>query len=134
MRIFLSILPTIFLSAALLLVSACADTQWPQWISGEPTREQLDDHKGLIPMPDTDPRGKSWPNLADVPERPMVILKDKQKDELVTEMKNKNADGLNDIETYKKSVRPAVSPAPKTVARKTVKTKKHKKKVTRHVP
>ena len=130
MRIYISIL----FSFMLLLLPACADTEWPQWLSGEPTREELDAYKGPIPMPNPDSEGKTWPNLADVPNRPKVILQEDKKDILVTEMKDKNIEGLHEIEEYNKGLKPAVTSPVKKPAAKIIKKTKHKKKkkVRRH--
>ncbi len=137
MRNFLPIL----LSVMLLLLPACADTEWPQWISGEPTKEQLDAYKGPIEMPNPSTEGKTWPNLADVPERPKIILPETEKDVLVSEMKEKNAEGLKEIEAYQQGHQPVVKLTPKKVtpkkdvhkaAKKPLK-KKHKKKAPPHV-
>lgn len=140
MRVYLQLISGVML----LLLTACADTEWPQWISGEPTKEQLDAYKGPIPMPDGKTDGKSWPNLADVPQRPKVILKEDDKNALVAEMKEENTQGLAEIAAYneanppivKPSVKPIAKPAPKPVAKKVVKKKKKKpsdkKKVTHH--
>lgn len=139
MRLFFQL----FCGGMLLCLAACADTEWPQWISGEPTKEQLDAYKGPIPMPDNKTEGKSWPNLADVPARPKVILDQPQKDALVTEMKEENAAGLAEIEAYNvanpPTVKQIVKPAPKPVVKKAVKKKKPnvkkpkvKKKVSHH--
>lgn len=131
MQLYISIL----FSFMLLLLSACADTQWPQWLSGEPTREQLDAYKGPIPMPNPDTQGKVWPNLADVPARPKVILDNAQTDTLVTEMKQKNAQGLQEIESYNNNLKPASASPPKKPAPPVIKKKKYrkKKKATHHV-
>lgn len=137
MRLYLQL----FLGGVLLLLSSCADTEWPQWISGEPTKEQLDAYKGPIPMPDGKTEGKSWPNLADVPQRPKVILPEQDKNALVAEMKKENAQGLAEIAAYnaanppivKPIAKPIVKPAPKPVAKKVIKKKKKKKKVSHHV-
>lgn len=121
----------IFFGFVLLLLSACADTEWPQWLSGEPSKEQLDAYKGPISMPSQDSSGKPWPNLADVPERPKVILQDDKKDILVTEMKDMNVQGLEEIEAYNKGIKPALKSTPKKPAPKAIK-KKQKKKAKRH--
>ncbi len=130
MRIYISI----FFSAMLLLLPACADTEWPQWLSGEPPREELDAYKGPIPMPNPGSEGKTWPNLADVPQRPKVILPENKKDILVTEMKDNNIYGLHEIEEYNKGLKPAVtSPAKKPLPKFIQKTNhKKKKKVRSH--
>lgn len=133
MRNFLPIL----LSAVLLLLSSCADTEWPQWISGEPTKQQLDAYKGPIEMPNPSTEGKTWPNLADVPERPKIILPEAEKDALVSEMNEKNAQGQKEIEAYQQGHQPVVKvtakkAAPKKAAKKPIK-KKHKKKAHPHV-
>ncbi|NDE89914.1 MAG: hypothetical protein EB059_02055 [Alphaproteobacteria bacterium] len=112
-----------FLCVLLLALAACADTEWPQWISGEPTREQLDAYKGPIAMPNPKAEGKAWPNLADVPARPAVILPDDQKNALVTEMKNKNTEGVAEIAAYNAGHTPVVKPAPKTPLKKKKKVK-----------
>ncbi len=129
------LLVQLFFGMLLLFLAACADTEWPQWISGEPTKEQLDAYKGPIPMPDSKTEGKSWPNLADVPARPKVILAEPQKDALVAEMKEENAAGLAEIKAYnaanpsivKPIAKPVIKPAPKPVVKKVVKKKKKKK-------
>lgn len=128
MRLFL---PIIF-SFMLFLLSACADTEWPQWISGEPTKEEMDGYKGPIKMPKQEVSGKEWPNLADVPSRPKIILQDAQKELLVTEMKDNNIQGLQVIDDYNKGLKPLVTPVPPKTVPKVIKTKKHKKKAKRH--
>jgi hypothetical protein len=129
MRITISIL----FSFMLLVLSACADTEWPQWISGEPTKEQLNAYKGPIPMPNPGTQGKEWPNLADVPHHPKVTLSEEKKDLLVAGMKDDNMEGLHEIEAYNKTLQPVVTVTPKKPVKKPVqkhKKKTHKKKVT----
>jgi hypothetical protein len=110
-----------FLCVAL---SACADTEWPKWITGEPTSQELAAYQGPIEMPQTSTQGKVWPNLADVPARPTVILEDGAKDVLLTEMKNKNTQGLAEIENYKANNRPIIKkPSVKNSKSKTMKKK-----------
>lgn len=137
MRIYLPVLYCFML----LLVCACADTEWPQWLSGEPTRAELDAYKGPIPMPNPDTTGKTWPNLADVPNRPNIILPDEKKDVLVTEMKAENKKGLAEIDAYNKGLKPEIkSPlkkpilkTPKKPIKKNSNKKPNKKKATSHV-
>mgnify|MGYP003387503019 FL=1 len=114
------------------MLSACADTEWPQWISGEPTKEQLDAYKGPIKMPKQQVSGKEWPNLADVPDRPKIILADDKKSLLVTEMKDNNIQGLQVIEDYNQALKPAVTSPPKKPVPNAIKKKKQKKKVKPH--
>ncbi len=140
MRLYLQLFLGPLLLGALLLLTSCADTEWPQWISGEPTKEQLNAYKGPIPMPDGKTDGKSWPNLADVPARPKVILQENDKNALVAEMKEENAQGLAEIAAYNEAnppiVKPIAKPAPKPVVKKAVKKKKkkpsNKKKASHH--
>ena len=94
-----------------LLLSSCADTPWPHWISGEPTREELDAYQGPIAMPNPDTDGKEWPNLADVPAKPKIILADNKKDALVSEMKTKNTQGLAEITKYNAAHPPIAKPS-----------------------
>lgn len=120
---------TLILMGLLGVLTSCADTPWPQWITGEPTREQLDAYQGPIPMPNPNSDGKEWPNLADVPKRPVIILPDDKKSLLITEMKDNNMQGLQEIADYNKGIQPNLKPAPKqkTVTKKKKKASAHAK-------
>jgi hypothetical protein len=77
---------------------ACADTEWPQWISGEPTKAELSAYKGPIAMPAVDTENKPWPNLADVPPRPNVLMTPQETLALTNEMKQENKEAQARIE------------------------------------
>jgi hypothetical protein len=61
----------IALLAPLLLLSGCADTPWPTWITGEPPQSVIEDTSKRSPIiPRAKGAEKTWPNLATVPPRP----------------------------------------------------------------
>lgn len=122
MRVFLPIV----LTGLVLLLSSCADTEWPHWLSGEPSRAELDAYHGPIEMPKPDTDGKDWPNLADVPARPAVLMSDSDKQKLVSEMTAGNSEGNKEIAALNEKLHPA-QPTKKSV------TKKQKKKLKKKV-
>lgn len=48
-------------------------------------------------MPQADVAGKPWPNLGDVPERPVFSMTPEQRLALTEEMKEKNKEGLAQV-------------------------------------
>lgn len=108
-------------------LTACADTEWPKWITGEPTRAELNSYSGPIAMPALATREKEYPNLADVPARPKITLTNKTTETMTAEMAAENAEGHRLVDEYKKSMQPVTAPAKKPKA-KTSKKKTDGKK------
>ena len=52
----------------LLALTACADTPWPEWITGEPDNTVLNAPHRVGEAPSKDLQ--EWPNLASVPAKP----------------------------------------------------------------
>lgn len=52
----------------LLSLSACADTKWPTWITGEPDDSVINAPRIVRDAPSQDEQ--TWPSLASVPPRP----------------------------------------------------------------
>lgn len=59
---------TIILSLVSLLLSGCADTPWPTWLTGEPDDAVLNAPRVVGRPPSAGV--KTYPNLATVPEKP----------------------------------------------------------------
>jgi hypothetical protein len=116
-----------FILMCVLLLSACADSELPQWFSGEPTRAELDAYKGPIAMPAIDTAEKEWPNLADVPERPTVLLQPAEKAALIAELKAKNTQGNNQVDVFNGKALPPLKPTIKSALKKSKKKKKKAK-------
>lgn len=49
-------------------LTGCADTPWPNWLSGEPDQKTLYENRTIPAAPQTS-SDTPWPNLADVPPR-----------------------------------------------------------------
>jgi hypothetical protein len=96
-----------------LFLSGCADTEWPKWISGEPTRDELNAYQGPIPMPALDTADKPYPNLADVPKRPEIPSTPEQAHELTAEMTRDNQYGQFLSEGFKTQGQPPVLRPPR---------------------
>ncbi len=99
-----------------LSLSGCADTEWPHWITGEPTREELNAYKGPIEMPAIDVADKRIPNLAEVPPSPKILMKKKEEVALRKAMKQDNENGNAESDAYAQSL--AAQPAPQPVKKK----------------
>lgn len=54
----------------LMALASCADTAWPTWLTGEPGPEVVDKPRAVIRPPSLG--SPAWPNLADVPQQPVV--------------------------------------------------------------
>lgn len=108
-------------------LSSCAETEWPQWLSGEPSKAELDSYSGPLVMPATSAEEKEWPNLADVPPRPTRTMPAREVEAIKTELKTKNAEGQTVIENFQKEMAPPPPPQkPKSVKPKQKKKKKAK--------
>ncbi len=102
-----------------LSLTACADTEWPKWITGEPTRAELNNYSGPIAMPALDTRDKPYPNLADVPARPKITLTPTATENMTADMIAENNEGQGLIAEYKRATQqPVTKPAKKTTSTK----------------
>ena len=59
---------TIISVLSLLLLTGCAETKWPSWLTGEPDDSVLNAPRVVGAPPSL--HDTSWPNLASVPEKP----------------------------------------------------------------
>lgn len=96
--------------AAPLFLSSCADTEWPKWISGEPTRAELESYQGPIAMPPLDTSDKPYPNLADVPERPKIATTPAERAATRNDMQADNEYGQSLVDTYQRGAAPVLRP------------------------
>jgi hypothetical protein len=88
----------LFAFVSLMALAGCADTELPKWLSNEPTREELAAYKGPIDIPPADGNA-AYPNLADVPKRPVLTpVKDQQA--LVDQLQADNVAGKAAIADY----------------------------------
>ncbi|MGE4350986.1 MAG: hypothetical protein AB7E52_02220 [Bdellovibrionales bacterium] len=68
------------------LLAGCADTRLPSWLTGEPGQEVL-----TAPRVVSRPEGaaqKTWPNLAEVPEKKPVFTSAKERDKTAEELQS----------------------------------------------
>ncbi|NTU77619.1 MAG: hypothetical protein HGA90_07415 [Alphaproteobacteria bacterium] len=69
-----------------LALSACADSQWPTWLTGEPGASVLNAPRVVGTPPSH--ADKSFPNLATVPEKPKDFSKIPDVEKQVERMKS----------------------------------------------
>ena len=76
---------TIMILLGSLLLTSCADTRWPTWLTGEPDESVLN-----APRVVGKPSGaldKTYPNLASVPEKPKDFSTTSERKELISTLK-----------------------------------------------
>lgn len=115
----------VMVAICLVGLVGCADTHWPEWLTGEPTPEEKS-YQGKL-AEDFLPRMETqWPNLADVPSRavPTVSLAERQK--MLADLRARNAEAQKVVAAFKAAHPPAVKAKGKTPKKK--QTKKAKKK------
>jgi hypothetical protein len=67
-----------------LLLSGCADTQWPSWLTGEPDASVVNAPRAVgVPPSQHD---TSYPNLATVPSRPTDFSSKADRQEMISIM------------------------------------------------
>jgi hypothetical protein len=88
------------LCSLLLTLGACSDGTLPKWISGEPTQAEIDSYSGPIAMPQAPAGDTTYPNLADVPERPKPILSPADRQSEMEKLKQENVEGQEAIRDY----------------------------------
>lgn len=78
------------------LLSACADTQLPSWLTGEPEQSVLTAPRVVsTPVKGAE---KAWPNLADVPEAKPVFTSQQVRDARAVEMNSDRLKGQAELE------------------------------------
>ncbi len=74
-----------------VFLSACADTQILNDLTGEPAPGNMANRSGILRV---DSREAVWPNLASVPPRPQNVPPQKQRDAERQELETQRQDGL----------------------------------------
>ncbi|NBX73424.1 MAG: hypothetical protein EBQ89_03910 [Alphaproteobacteria bacterium] len=74
---------------SVLLLTACADTVWPEWISGEPPRNVTGAQANTPGITRMGAEGNDWPRLQEVPNTPPAI-QNSSKNILELEMQRRN--------------------------------------------
>jgi hypothetical protein len=121
-------LTILLVCAAAGFLSGCADTDMPRWLTGEPPRAEIESYQGPIAMPPVTVEEKSWPNLADVPPRPVLLMKPDEKAELAAELRQENAVGQAAVADYAHASAPEQSVKKPAAKQKKSKKKKAQKK------
>lgn len=123
-----------FCGAALccILLASCADTEWPRWITGEPTKAELQNYNGPIIMPAEGSENKAWPNLADVPPRPDGLMPAAETENIRQELKQKNAEGQATVAAFQAGQKKTSAPKASVVTKKKSENNKKTKKKKNH--
>jgi hypothetical protein len=105
----------------------------PEWFTGEPRQAEIDAYKGPVSMPSEPAANAPWPNLADVPERPVPKMTPVDRQNEIKSLKEENTAGQAAIKNFNATATPApkAQPVAEPVKKK---TKKKNQKPAELVP
>jgi hypothetical protein len=107
------------------MLGACSNDDLPKWFTGEPTQAEINAYNGPLKMPGELPENVPFPNLADVPPRPVPKVASADQKNEIAALEKDNAEGQAAVAAFVEESKPK---PPVVKAKPVIEPKKKKKK------